>query len=69
MEVTTKTYTGYKIHLGRKEIINLLRLSGVVVSDRAGVCFTVPSGGDWSGMEVDISEEHPITVSWLGESE
>ena len=28
------------------------------------VTFTVPGGGDWSSTEIDITREHPITVSW-----
>lgn len=34
------------------------------IPDDAKVQFTVPSGGDWSGMKLDINAQDPVWVTW-----
>jgi hypothetical protein len=58
---TTRTIEITGVHL-----LELLRAAGHDVP-RTGtnVEFSVPGGGDWSNTSIDISEEHPVTVSWI----
>jgi hypothetical protein len=64
-----------RIDLTGQEIIRLLAqnsntslpvrracYAALVSSENATVTFTVPSGGDWSGMDVAVDTDHPITV-------
>lgn len=30
----------------------------------AEVTFRVPGGADWSGLDVGVDDENPVTVSW-----
>lgn len=46
-----------------RRIIELLRANGTPMPYNARVYVRVPRGGDYSGMELDIDKEIPITVS------
>lgn len=54
----------------RTTIVSTLEVSAEMLKAHLGippdarVFFTVPGGGDWSNIDVDISVEHPIHVIW-----
>lgn len=59
------TVTTNTIKITGKGLLTLLRAADIAaIPDNATVEFVVPSGADWSGMDVDIDNEHPIIVSW-----
>lgn len=65
------------IELSKNDILSLLLASGVPVprsnskgpltndehTPDATVTFRVPSGADWSGMDVDVDKDYPVTVT------
>lgn len=55
-----------RLTLTGEDLLNLLHQAGVIVPlyNHAEVTFTVPSGGDWSGDDIAIDDEHPIVVTW-----
>ena len=59
--------TNISVPLSGADIIKLLRGEGPTfpdVPDNATVQFAVPSGGDYSGMDLPIDEHEPVTVKW-----
>ena len=66
MKSATKTQARVikTVELTAIDIIKLLKDKGEEVPADAEVYFTVPDGGDWSRMNVDISEDAPIRVQW-----
>jgi hypothetical protein len=68
-EATTKSVTTHTWRLSSEDIIDLLseanrqNRSIFGTSDEISVKFKVPSGGDWSGIDVDITEEDAILVT------
>lgn len=63
---TTDTRQTFTITLTGSDIIELLRLAGHKVPERAEVSFHVPGGGDYSNMAVDVEEESPVVIRWEG---
>lgn len=65
-KVTTKR--SYSITLTGCDIISLLRnvmdSSQPMPSTSATVTFRVPSGGDYSGMNIGVDVDCPITIAW-----
>lgn len=61
LKVTTTTRT---VKLTAEDIISQLRARGIEVPlySTVKVYFTVPGGGDWSGENVDIDKDNPITI-------
>lgn len=61
--VTTRRLT---IELSREDLLEFLETKGLKPPQlvNASVYFQVPSGGDWSGMDIDIDKDHPVTVTW-----
>lgn len=53
---TTKTHTA---HITRRKLLQALG-----IPEGARVYVEVPSGGDWSGCDLDIEHGQPIIVSW-----
>lgn len=63
--VTTKRCSvTHTISLTGETILALLKRDGVPVPDGAEVTFTVPSGGDYSGDDVHVNDDSPVTVCW-----
>ncbi len=50
------------VELTGQDIIDMLRRNGHNIASDSKVYFPVPSGGDYSGMRVDIDEYNPIIV-------
>lgn len=65
LETSTTTTKQRVIKLTGQQIIELLRKAGHDVPYNAEVSFLVPSGGDYSGMTVDIGLCDPVTVKWV----
>lgn len=64
-EIYTKKRTTIK--LSGEDIIELLKESGQIdrAQDQIGsISFTVPGGGDWSGMNVDIDKNNTVNISY-----
>jgi len=68
MKTKVKTKTEIKdkniITLTKEDIIEFLRMKQKNVPDNAEVSFDVPSGGDYSGVTLDIDSDNPITVTY-----
>lgn len=67
MSIETKrnVQNTHKIKLTHEDILEMVRakyaeISGEVIT--ANVFFSVPRGGDYSGMDVEIDEENVINV-------
>lgn len=56
-----------EIKLSRQDLIALLHHEDIPIN--ADIFITVPGGGDWSGMDVDISEKTPVIVRWVTTTE
>jgi len=56
VSVTTK--------LNGQDIINLLAQSGIVVSSDATCHFNVPWGGDYSGVELEVTDENYVVIRY-----
>lgn len=59
-----ETTRRFDVRINGDQLRELLKSAGVLVPPGAEITFTVPGGGDWSNMSIDIDDEHPITVSW-----
>lgn len=53
----------HRVIIERNILIELIR-NKMDIPDNAKIKFTVPSGGDYSGMEIDVDAENPIVVTW-----
>ena len=64
MKIETETVSIKKhLTLRRSDILELLQRAGIEVPSHADFTVLVPSGGDWSGMDLDL-DEHNINVDW-----
>jgi hypothetical protein len=64
---TTNIREKVSIKLTGENIIDLLKEAGEIdmSQDNIGsVSFTVPTGGDWSGMKVDIDNENTVNINY-----
>ncbi len=62
---TTKvTKRTVKLELDADDIRNLLTQVGTTVPYEAKVQVRIPSGGDYSGMNLGIGDACPITITW-----
>lgn len=52
------------ITIERGDIIAMLKAKGYDIPDSAEIFVTVPGGGDWSNMDLDISNQVPIQVRY-----
>jgi hypothetical protein len=71
-KVSTKKEKTQTLELGRAEILNLLWGQGHSIPANAEIFITVPSGGDWSGMDVDIDGDTSavkVQVRWVEKTE
>jgi hypothetical protein len=65
VEITSETKTRKTIRLGYENIYEYLRLIGIIPEEykaNIGITVNVPSGGDYSGMSLDIDHDTPIIV-------
>jgi len=62
--IAVTTRTEYAVTISGVEILDMLRERGMKIPPMAQVTFDVPSGGDYSGMTIDINVDNPVTVSW-----
>lgn len=60
--IATKTTRSHRIKITGNIILEYLKLQIPNIPDNAEVYFEVPSGGDWSGMKVDINDDNPVVV-------
>ena len=67
--VTTKVTKTHRLEMSGRNIISMLRSDGLDVPPNATVTFEVPTGGDYSGMTVDVNGDHPVTISWTTHEE
>jgi hypothetical protein len=61
----------HTIKLTREDIVEFLRFKNVDLPSSLSaikIDVTVPGGGDWSNMALDIDDECPIEVTWTVES-
>lgn len=63
--VSTTTITQNTIELSRNDIIDLLRTKGLDIPDTCVVEFHVPGGGDYSNSDIVVSEQSPVSVTWM----
>ncbi len=61
------TFRKIEIQLDRREILEMFQkwwpaLKVGLPNDNIRIYFTVPSGGDWSGQDVEIDSENPIRI-------
>lgn len=66
MKLTKKGKITHTVTLSGEDIIELLHQNGTdyAPGSDATVEFKVPSGGDYSGMDVDFLKEERVTVRW-----
>lgn len=55
--------------LNAADILELLRkhnpeLPASAVTSNLRVYFSVPGGGDWSTMDIDITDRNPVHIDW-----
>lgn len=66
MERKSEKLTEIKVtlKLNEKDIIEYLRSKGEKIPEGVtpSITFQVPSGGDYSGMKLDVDKNSPITV-------
>ena len=68
MQATIITDQKYKVEITGEMIIAMLRETGMTIPDSATVSFTVPGGGDWSNMSIDVDAENPVYAEWQVQS-
>jgi len=62
--------TEHKVKLTGKDLLEYLagsrplEIGGEPIPSNAEITFRVPTGGDRSGTNVEITEDDPITISW-----
>lgn len=49
----------------RVDLIDLLNVVGYDVPQNAEVFVEVPTGGDWSGMDLDVGTDAPLIVRYV----
>ncbi len=65
VEITSETKIRKTIRLGYDNIYEYLRLVGIIPKEykaNIGITVSIPSGGDYSGMSLDIDNDTPIVV-------
>lgn len=62
MDIEKDVKTTYTLKLTGKDILSLLKETGNIEQDTGSVEVTIPSGGDYSGMNLDIDDTCPITI-------
>lgn len=65
IKISSTTITTNRLELGRKELLKLLP----EIPATADIYISIPGGGDWSNMDLDVTTEHPIVVTWKVRSE
>lgn len=61
--IETEKHTTYT--LSGSDILKMFeKYFGEDVPPDAEVVFTVPGGGNWSGLDVDIDEDHPVLIKF-----
>jgi hypothetical protein len=66
MKISRKTETVQhtRIQLTGRDIMNMLAAANrIKITKETKVFFTVPTGGDYSGITLEIDKDNPITVS------
>ena len=53
-----------KISITKEDIIKMLNDKGEQIPDNAEVVFQVPSGGDYSGMDLNVDIENPVKITF-----
>jgi len=68
VKVETTTRRNHSVELNKLAILDLLKTAGVDFGERLigeiSVKVTVPGGGDWSGMDLDL-DNAPVRVEWV----
>lgn len=65
-EVKTSTIITRTIKLSGQDIVDLLIARDPALRDRhTEVTFTVPTGADHSGDDIEIDEENPVIVTFI----
>lgn len=56
----------FRAELNQDDILGYLRYSKDIPNNATNVkvVFNVPSGGNWSGMCLDVTSEDPVVVTW-----
>lgn len=54
----------HEITLTGKDVLHLLRATGLRIPDKAIMEFAVPGGGDWSNTDIAVDGDNPLTISW-----
>lgn len=61
---TTVTTHSVNMYLNQSDIIALLCTSGEEVPKNATVSFTIPSGDNWSGQTLELTDNYVINVEY-----
>lgn len=61
---TVETKQRFRLAITGENLRNLLAAAGHQIPKNARIIFTVPGGGDWSNMAIDIDGENPVEVQW-----
>ena len=70
MKQSSNTTVSQSVALTGKDVVELLVSAGIIpeelIEDKVSihVNFKVPTGGDYSGMDVDFDKEERLVVSW-----
>ena len=66
IKVKTFSTTTHKLHmqLDKETILKLLCVSDYPIPETATVTVSVPGGGDWSGMDLDIGDDAMLDIRW-----
>lgn len=67
---TRQTKEEIEYHISGKEILTLCDGLKIGPDDRVEIVYQVPRGGDYSGMELEVTEKTPVIVRvkrWLKE--
>lgn len=64
---TRKTKTTVETHrmtLDRGDLVKFLQHAGYEVPSDASCHVSIPGGGDWSNIDLEINADVPLVVSW-----
>jgi len=67
-KVTTHTVKTKSLGLTKADLLRALDNSGITIPPTASVFIRVPSGGDWSGMDLELNEQRTVNVQWVESS-
>lgn len=67
IDVATRTERQHHVMLTDEDLQEMLEAAGIQIpanTTDVRIYFSVPGGGDWSNMNVDIDVHNPVHIKW-----